>query len=72
MASFKVVSAQKQDRLRPDGGRTTVYVVWLETSKGATGTLEIPESVWTGDGLKVYLEEQAADLDKAFDLINSD
>jgi hypothetical protein len=70
MATFKVVSAQKQDRLRPDGGRATVYVVWLETAKGATGSLEIPEAVWAGDGLKEYLEDQASVLDKAFDLIN--
>ena len=68
MVKFKVVSARKQDRLRPDGGRGTVYVVWLETERGAQGSFEIPEAAWLGDGLKAVLQADADTLDRAFDL----
>lgn len=70
MPSFTVESASKQDRLRPDGGTKTVYVVWLETSKGATGRVEIPADVWESDQLKTRLEAEAANLDRAFDLMS--
>lgn len=70
MASFKVVSAQRQSRLRPDGGTSQVYVAWLETARGATGSVEVPQSVWESDQLREYLQAQADELDKAFVLIN--
>lgn len=72
MASFQVTSAQKQQRLGPSGQTREVYVVWLETSRGATGSVEVPAGVWQGDGLKAYLQEQADLLDKAFVLVNGE
>lgn len=70
MVKFKVVSVSKQQRLRPDGGTTTVYVAWLETSRGATGSVEVSEVIWESDDLKAHLEAEAAKLDRAFDLFD--
>jgi hypothetical protein len=72
VASFKVISAQRQQRLRPDGGTTDVYVAWLETARGATGSVEVPAAVWQGDNLREYLQEQADTLDKAFVVVNEE
>jgi hypothetical protein len=69
MNGLKVVSASKQDRLRPDGGRTTVYVVWLSTTKGASGSIEVSPEIWESDGLKDHLMQEAAKLDRAFDVL---
>lgn len=70
MANFKIESAQRQDRLRPDGGTTQVYVVWIETSLGAIGRVTVPASVWEGDDLAAYLQAEADKLDKAFHIVN--
>lgn len=70
MVKFKVVSVSKQQRLRPDGGTTTVYIAWIETSRGATGSVEVSEVIWESDDLKAHLEAEAAKLDKAFDLFD--
>jgi len=70
MANFKIDAAQRQDRLRADGGTTQVYVVWLETARGATGRVTVPASVWESDGLAEFLQTEADKLDKAFLLVN--
>lgn len=72
MVNFKVTSASRQDRMGPDAGRKVVYVAWLETDKGATGSVEVPKAIWEGDDLKEHLTAEAAKLDKAFDLINGE
>lgn len=72
MATFKVESASKQDRMGPGASTKTVYVVWLETDKGATGSVEVSKAIWESDDLKAFLTAEAAKLDKAFDLINGD
>lgn len=68
MAKVNVTAARRQERLRPDGGTTTVYVVWLETSKGATGSVDVPVDVWEDGDLKAYLVAEGEKLDKAFTL----
>lgn len=70
MATFKVVSANRQQRLRPDGGTTTVYVAWLETELGASGSVQVPANIWESGTLKAFLEAEAEKLDRAFHLIN--
>lgn len=70
MATFRVESASKQERMRPDGGRKTVYVVWLETDRGATGSVEVSPEVWDGDNLREFLTAEAAKLDKAFSVLD--
>jgi len=70
VANFEVTSAQKQQRLGPSGTTREIYVVWLETARGATGMVEVPAAIWEGDGLRAYLQAEADKLDKAFVLIN--
>jgi hypothetical protein len=65
-SEYKVLSAARQDRMGPTGGHTTVYVVWLETRRGANGSVEIEEGVWKSDQLKAALQDAANDLDRAF------
>ena len=67
---FEVEATQKQSRMLPDGSNTQVYIVWLKTQRGAKGQVEISKAVWQSDGLEQALEEEAEDLDKAFELIN--
>lgn len=64
--AFKVVASQKQDRLGPTGGRRVIYVVWLETERGSTGSIEIDSDDFHSDRLKILLEAEAADLDRPF------
>ena len=68
MATYTVEAVQKQDRLGPTGDPVPVYVVWLKTTMGATGRIEVPASGWEGDDLGAYLQDQADNLDKAFNL----
>jgi len=72
MSTFTVEAARKQDRMRADGGTKTVYVVWLETERGATGRVEVPAAIWESDGLKGHLQVEADKLDKAFLVVNGD
>lgn len=71
MASFGVVSSRRSERLLPDGRTKPVYVVWIETVKGATGSAEIDASVWDSDGLLEELQSIADNLDRAFDVVAS-
>lgn len=70
MANFTVESASKQDRLRRDGTRKTVYIVWLSTTKGASGSIEVSPEMWESDGLKDHLMAEAKKLDRAFDVLD--
>lgn len=72
MATFRVEAVQKQDRLGPTGDAVPMYVVWLKTTLGAGGRIEVPASVWEGDGLAEHLRAEADNLDKAFNLINGE
>jgi len=72
MATFRVEAVQKQDRMGPTGDAIPTYVVYLKTTKGASGRIEVSPSVYEGDGLREHLQAEAAKLDKAFDLINGE
>jgi len=70
MANFKITSASRQQRMLPGGNTTQVYIAWIETAAGATGSVEIPAATWEGENLKGYLQAEADKLDRAFNLIN--
>lgn len=70
MATFAVEAVQKQDRLGPTGDPVPLYMVWLRTTLGAKGKIEVPVATWEGDGLREHLQAQADNLDKAFVLVN--
>lgn len=72
MANFKVTAASRQQRMRRDGGATTVYIAWLETVQGATGSVEVPVKIWEGPNLREFLQAEATKMDRAFDLVNGE
>lgn len=72
MPNFKVTAASRQQRMRPDGGTSEVYIAWLETDRGATGSVMVPASIWESEQLKGHLMTEAKKLDHAFDLINGE
>ena len=70
MATFTVEAVQKQDRLGPTGDAVSTYVVWLRTTLGSKGRIEVPAATWNSDGLREHLQAEADSLDKAFVLVN--
>jgi len=54
--------------MTPGGGTVSVYKVWLMTSRGATGSVEVPADKWNTDDLKPLLEEAAGRLDLAYNV----
>lgn len=70
VATFRVESVQKQERMAMNGDPIPVYIAWVRTTKGASGRITVPADVWEGDGLVEHLQAEADNLDKAFNLIN--
>jgi len=63
---YTVTDTRQIDRMTPGGGTVSVYRVWLMTSRGATGSVEVSADKWNTDDLKPLLEEAAAKLDLAY------
>lgn len=66
MASYKVTDTREISEMTPGGGRRTLYRVWLQTPRGATGTVDVPVEDWTPERLRSILEDKAKDLDLAY------
>ena len=65
---YTVTDTRQIDRMTPGGGTVSVYKVWLMTSRGATGSIEVPADKWNTDDLKPLLEAAAAQLDLAYNV----
>jgi len=65
---YTVTDTRQIDRMTPGGGTVSVYKVWLMTSRGATGSVEVPADKWNTDDLKPLLEEAAGRLDLAYNV----
>ena len=68
MDGIKVTASQKQSRLGPTGQAIEVYMVWVETANGATGSIEVPASKWNKADLEAILQAERDRLDLAFNL----
>jgi len=66
--SYKVTDTREISTMTQAGTEVKVYRVWLATSRGSTGVVDVPVDKWNPDDLPPILEEKAAQLDLAFDL----
>lgn len=66
--SYTVTDTREVSRLTQGGAERKMYRVWLTTSEGATGSVDIPENDWTEERVPEILEEKARQLDLAFSL----
>lgn len=66
MASYKVTDVTEITRLTRAGREERVYRVYLVTSRGASGSVDIPAASWNEDEVRAILEAKADELDLAF------
>ncbi len=65
---YKVTDTREIKSMTPAGSTRVSYRVWLETEKGATGSVDVPEDKWNAGDLRALLDEKATNLDLAFSL----
>ena len=68
MPNYTVLDSRQIQRLTPAGGNQSVYRVWIQTSRGSTGNIDISVDDWTAEKLRPILEEFANTLDLPFTL----
>jgi len=66
MPNYKISNPTRSERYGNGDVKVIEYRVHIVTDRGASGDVTIPESVWTGDGLRERLDQEADNLDKAF------
>ncbi len=64
--TFKVTDTRQVDTLTQAGNTVTVFRVWIQTDRGATGTLDVAKEDWTTEKLPTLLATKAQELDLAF------
>ena len=65
---FKVTDSKEISRMSPAGTMMKLYRVWIITTHGATGAVDVEEAQWNEDDLPTILSAKAAELDLAFEL----
>jgi len=70
MAEIKyvVLDTREISSMTPAGSVRKAYRVWIQTSNGATGTVDVAADNWKADRLAVLLSAKADELDLAFTL----
>lgn len=68
MPNYRVTDTKEIERLTPGGGTATVIRVWLQTDRGARGSVEVSPDQWNAETLKPILDQKASELDLAFTL----
>lgn len=66
--TYKVTDTREVSTLTPAGTERKMFRVWLVTTNGATGSIDVPADKWNADDLPGILEAKAAALDLAFNL----
>ena len=66
MASYEVRDTREISEMTPAGSRRTLYRVWIQTARGATGTVDVAADDWTSEKLPTILEAKAETLDLAY------
>jgi len=64
--SFKVTDTREISRMTEAGSVHQMYRVWLVTSNGSSGTVDVPQDKWNSEDLTEILDAKAAELDLAF------
>lgn len=65
---YKVLDSRQIQKITPAGGNQSLYRVWVETSNGSTGSIDIPAEDWTAEKLNPILVDFAKTLDLPFTL----
>jgi hypothetical protein len=68
MATYKITDTQQTQTFVRSGRAKDIYRVWLETGRGATGTVDVDPADWNAEALTRILTKKAEDLDLAFTL----
>ena len=68
MASYEVTDTREINEMTPGGGRRKIYRVWIRTSRGATGAVDVPVEDWDADKLPAILQAKADELYLAYNL----
>lgn len=68
MPNYRVTDTREIPTLTQAGTERKVYRVWIETLRGATGSIDIQAADWTPDKVPGLLQEKADSLDLAFSL----
>ena len=63
---YEVTDTREISEMTPAGSRRTLYRVWLRTSNGATGTVDVAAEDWSKEKLPSILEKKAETLDLAY------
>lgn len=65
---FRVTDTQEISQMTRAGTEIKVNRVWIVTSLGATGYVDVPLDKWTKESLPGILQEKADSLDLAFSI----
>lgn len=71
MNDYTVTDTREVSTLTQAGTERKYYRVWITTSNGASGSIDISAGDWTKDKVPAILEEKAEELDLAFDSTKS-
>lgn len=68
MARYKVTDSQLVQALGQGGQPRQLYRVWIATTRGATGYIDVPPDKWNKETLPDILEQFSVGLDLAYDI----
>jgi len=71
MPNYEVADTKQVQTLKGSGKPKTMFRVWIETERGATGILDVLPSQWNAQDLPALLQAKADQLDLAFDIAPS-
>jgi len=65
---YTVLDTREITSMTPAGSVRKAYRVWIQTDRGASGTVDVSSEEWKADTLKKILSAKATELDMAFTL----
>lgn len=68
MPGYKVTDTREISGMTQAGGEHKFNRVWIQTTRGATGHVDVEPGDWNPPALKIILEAKAKDLDLAFNI----
>ena len=63
--TYTVTATEQQERFGANGKPKTIYVVYLTTDRGVSGSLEVSKADWNAETLPGLLQAKADELDLA-------
>jgi hypothetical protein len=66
--TYEVTGTDERQTYGPNNKPKTVYIVYLTTDRGVSGTLEVSKADWNAETLPGLLQDKADELDLALTL----